>query len=331
MLAAFVRKSLIVFIIVFSAVILFSYSSTIPNVRGIISKANIAFRFDELLVYSDLLWGGYSSATSLKDYNLSSNCPSVVFVGHIYPKNGFYGDGKPPFPDTNSTFSHFSGFIELDTPSRVIFGGDSIWTSSSQSLHHLSKIKDKISGARFILGNHEEFWTSLARKQEGFASIFPKRYWYEDLSNIRLIYLHSIKSNGEYGLDDEQINFLQRALDNKYYDYALIFLHHALWAGESIFVNSPYPNAGKLKEQWVKYISPLLISGNVKAVFSGDGGWRSPGSQSILTGTTHYITGWSGFRTDIPPEWITIKLCHDKPIVIRHKLYRETLYYKVMS
>jgi len=144
--------------------------------------------------------------------------------------------------------------------------------------------------------------------------------WYEDVNRVRLIYLHSVTKNGSYEIDKEQLDFLTNVLNPLDYRYSLIFLHHALWAGDSLHANVRYPDAIEKKNTWKNKIIPIIKAGNVKAVFSGDGGWRLEGRSMRIGGIPHYITGWSNLM-HIPPEWLTIELEENSPKIIWHKLF----------
>lgn len=126
--------------------------------------------------------------------------------------------------------------------------------------------------------------------------------------------------SGAYGLDQMQRAWLASILDGEDYRYAVVFLHHALWAGSNRYVNEDYPGADSLKVDWMRALLPVLGEGRVRAVFAGDGGVRSSGRRFDLEEIPHFITGWTMFREDIPPEWLSIRLDEDAVSVVWHRL-----------
>jgi len=97
-----------------------------------------------------------------------------------------------------------------------------------------------------------------------------------------------------------------------------VMLHHALWAGDTAWVNRDYPNAERLREDWLANVLPQLQAGRVRAVLTGDAGWRKRGVRMTLAGIPHFTSGWSGRLVEILPEWLVVDLCEDGPIVTRH-------------
>ncbi len=228
---------------------------------------------------------------------------SFVFVGHIYPFNGVNVDKE--------TIAFLLNKMNSVDPQRVIFGGDSALRSTENSLRYL---KDKVMGAlnsetRFVLGNHDRLKASGKRKRDYndlFSKVYYKPYYFEDVDGVRLIYLNSTISFGKYGLDEAQLKFLKNALERGKYKFALVFLHHALWLGRSPHVNEQYTNAQELKETWMEKVLPILKSGKVKAVFSGDGGVNKTTFLQDIEGIPHYLTGWSFNLDERPADFLRI-------------------------
>jgi len=229
-----------------------------------------------LLVKSAMVVEGYRPAPY--DYwSRTRKEPHLFFVGHIYPKNGFDGGQKTGFVNQEDPLDYITQRASRSSPGRVIFGGDNISSPTDAQLNHLLQISSRISFARFLLGNHEEYWTDLRARKEVFDVLFRARHWYEDVNGVRLVYLHTVTESGAHGLDQAQRAWLASSLDGEDYRYALVFLHHGLWAGESRYVNQDYPDADSLKSDWLYAVLPVLVKGRVRGVFAGDGGVRSSG------------------------------------------------------
>jgi len=271
--------------------------------------------------------------TLLEEYPAAINNPgnTLTFVGHIYPRNGFSQANKKKPSGPDRPLIHVMNLVKSGMPARIIFGGDNVYQPTSGALEHLLNIKHSFpkDRVRFLLGNHDRYWTTLLEKPEQFRSIYGKRYFYEDVNGVRLIYLHTTQQHGQYGIDEVQLGFLQRILNPVEYRYALVFQHHALWAGDTLHANAPYDDAINTKQTWVAKILPTLKAGNVKAVFSGDGGWRLAGRSMRIDGIPHYISGWT-WQVDIPPEWLTIELEDNSPKIQWHKLFDGDQYSKAV-
>ena len=134
--------------------------------------------------------------------------------------------------------------------------------------------------------------------------------------------------NGKYGLDEEQLGFLKESLKPSVsYDYALIFLHHNLWLGGH-GIQAPYPDSFRLIAQWQNDVLPIISTGLVKGVFSGDGGVKTGGTYNLINGIPHYSTGWSMNRADLPPEWLKIDLKEEGVEIFWQKLSGGNLFVK---
>ncbi len=253
---------------------------------------------------------------------------NLWFVGHIYPKNRFFGGEKPQFPDSERPLAFLERLAAHRPPQRILFGGDSVWKPTPDALDHLEALADHLPQARFILGNHDDYWGTLRTMPQRFDAIYRRRYGSEDIDGVRVIHVHTVSEDGRYGLDAEQRLFLNAALDGTSYRYALLTMHHALWAGAGTQTNTPYPDAENLADDWVANVAPLLVRGRVKAVLAGDGGWRSHGVVYDIEGIPHYLTGWSGFRSDIAPEWLSIRFDSSGPVTHWNVLWREVHYRK---
>lgn len=247
---------------------------------------------------------------------------TLVFVGHIYPKTA----ARYKNQDNERPLLYLTEIIDNTPPKQIIFGGDNVVSPSDAALKHLLKLKQRLkTNTRFVIGNHDGYWDTLIKKPI-FSSIYHQRYWYEDVNNVRLIYLHTINKKGKYTIDEEQLNFLAKTLDPTQYRYALIFQHHALWAGADKYSNES-SRVIKAKTLWKNKMLPLMKRGNVQAVFAGDGGNRAEGQMIKLDTIPHYLTGWSRSSPFIPPEWLTIKLTKT-PQVTWHKLFAGRHYIK---
>lgn len=230
----------------------------------------------------------------------------ILFIGHIYTKNGFESGKKRRFVNIEKPLKFLRRHIsKKNPPSRIVFGGDNVYRPTSDALRHLAKIRSRLPTSRFLLGNHDKYW-KISRQPELFSKIYDGRYYFEDVDGVRFVYLHSEKEEKVLGIDSDQKEFLQRTLaETNKFRYSLVFLHHALWAGNSEYVNSKYSNAGELMEDWRNNILPLLQKGKVRGVFAGDGGWVMPGTMERVGHIPHYVTGW-GYVPEIPPEWLQI-------------------------
>ncbi len=248
---------------------------------------------------------------------------TILFVGHSYPRNGFNGGRKPVYPDRERPMEFLISHAARTRPVRVVFGGDVIWSPSPGELSHARRIKDRMPAARFVMGNHESYWDLTAGRRAELRELFGDPYRFEDVDGVRLIYLHTtLPANvlGRWGLDDEQRAFLKRALDPSQYRHALVFMHHALWAGGTIYANGVYLDADGLAADWVDNIVPLLRESAVRGVFSGDGGLLAPGRRFMIGSIPHFMTGWGGSPELFPPEWLAIELGQDSVRVSWNKL-----------
>ncbi len=245
----------------------------------------------------------------------SSRCGRLLFAGHVYPKNGLENPGKTRYPDRHHAMASLLEAERRLAPDRVVFGGDTIQAPSRAGTNFIAKLAGDLPHARFVLGNHERWWSKDAAR---LREILGQRHGVEDLGRVRLVRLHSIRSTGSYGLDEEERRFLRGALNGEGYDWAIVMLHHALWAGDTAWVNRDYPNAERLREDWLANVLPQLQAGRVRAVLTGDAGWRKRGVRMTLAGIPHFTSGWSGRLVEILPEWLVVDLCEDGPIVTRH-------------
>ena len=281
-----------------------------------------------LALENNYLLNGYEIGEIPKAENELKN--SLFFVGHIYPKSGYVDKHNSEYYNVEHPMGFLRTMFHNAPPLRTIFGGDNVEIATDGALEHLLELKSELHASRFILGNHDQYWKKL-RNENIFNKIFHKRYYYEDVNEARLIYLHTETKEGVYGLDQAQRTFLKEdaLLDNGTYKYALIFLHHSLWADTPI-TNASYPESQKLIADWKKNMLPLLQQGRTLGIFSGDGGVLSPGSNVKLGNIWHYTTGWSMNREDIPPEWLKIDLQEGGIQVCWQKLIRGKLLVKKM-
>ena len=256
----------------------------------------------------------------------SAACGRLLFAGHVYPKNGLGNPPKPDYPDPHAAMSSLLEAERRLAPDRVVFGGDTIQSPSQAGTEFVASLASQLPHARFVPGNHEDWWSDRAA---GLREIVGERHGVEDLGGVRLVRLHSIRPDGSYGLDDEERAFLRGALDGDGYEWAIVMLHHALWAGDTLWVNKDYPEAVELREDWLTNVLPLLQSGRVRAVLVGDGGWRKRGVRVTLGDIPHFTSGWSGWRVDILPEWLGVDLCEDGPIVSRHVAFEGEFLHRV--
>jgi hypothetical protein len=282
-------------------------------------------------VKNNLLLNGFSPIPASELAFGETRQDEIWFVGHIYPQNGISYKNKPTFPNQERPLEYLVPLINQATPGRVFFGGDTIWSPTQEALDSLETLKTSLPMARFILGNHEKYHQVPKSLRSPFAKIFGEPYGYEDFHGVRLVYLHTVTQAGNYGIDAEQRRFLADTLTGENYKYGLLFLHHALWAGHTIYTNTPYANADALASDWGQTILPMLKNGRVKAVFAGDGGWRAPGRQFLIQNIPHYITGWPGGRVDILPEWLTITLKEDEITVIWNRLFKGEQYIRKVA
>lgn len=256
----------------------------------------------------------------------SDQCGRLLFAGHVYPKNGVVDPAKASYPDPHGAMSMLLEAERRLAPDRIVFGGDTIRIPSPAGTDFIAKLASDLPHVRFIVGNHERWWSKGAAR---LREILGERHGVEDLAGVRLIRLHSIRQNGSFGLDDEERAFLRSALDGEGYEWAIVMLHHALWAGDTPWVNRDYPGAVRLREDWLANVLPLLRSGRVRAVLVGDGGWRRPGGRMTLDGIPHFTTGWSGWEVTILPEWLMLDLCEDGPIVSRHVAFEQEFLHRL--
>jgi hypothetical protein len=267
-----------------------------------------------------------NNATNIED-DLNK---TIFFIGHIYPKSGYIDSENIRFKNIEHPIKHLNRIAKKNMPFKFVFGGDNVFIPTSGALNFLIELKSKLKNVRFIPGNHDQYWR-LHDKEPRMKALYPERYFFEDKSSVRLIYLHSVLENGKYGLDEEQVAFLRRSLKpSSSYNYAIIFLHHTLWAGgHSAF--RLYDESARLIEQWKNEILPIFSEGRVKGVFSGDGGVETSGTFSLINEIPHYSTGWSIDRSEVPPEWLRIDLGEDEITVHWQKLSGGNLFVKLQE
>ena len=89
----------------------------------------------------------------------AQRCPSLIFAGHVYTKNGYYETPKPVFPDPEDAMDNLMAFHDRDRPERMIFGGDSIWSPSNwRNAPADCTLRERLRNPRFILGNHGSYF-----------------------------------------------------------------------------------------------------------------------------------------------------------------------------
>ncbi len=237
----------------------------------------------------------------------------IAVTAHMYPLSGYNKEGP--------TMGFFTGYLAKIAPARVVICGDSVRMADKRSLEFVKEnVAGKIGpGARFILGNHD---LTVPEGEKGtgyedlFAGLFDKPHSYEDIGDIRLVYLNSNSGPGECGLYGDEIDFLKDALSGESYKTALVFLHHALWLGKAPYANRPYDNARRLEREWHDDIIPVFKRGRVKAVFSGDGGLKSSSFVRRIEGIPHYLTGWPFDVREKPADFLLIDLKEDGEISV---------------
>ena len=262
---------------------------------------------------------GINLRTSLED--------SIFFVGHIYPQSGYVDPVDAKYTNIEYPLRYLVKVAEKNSSLKIIFGGDNVQNPTPAALKFLLDLKSRFTGFRFVLGNHDRYW-KLYEKESRIKRIYPKRYFFEDENDVRFVYLHTVLKNGKYGLDGEQLEFLKESLvPSAHYRYALIFLHHNLWLGGHAF-QAPYVESSRMIAQWTNEILPVISSGSVKGVFSGDGGVTTAGTYNLINGVPHFSTGWSMDRSDLPPEWLRIDLKKEGVEIFWQKLLGGNLFVK---
>ena len=292
---------------------------------------------DVELAKSAALWLKHES--SLTANSIESTRPegeSFVFVGHTYGFNGC-GDascesGGPSFDDAIAPMDLFVSSANSMAPSRVVFGGDTIFAPNSRGLIFLRDDLSRrfASPVRFVRGNHDDPRPGSGIPDDLVRAVFPELYYYEDVGGVRLVYLRSLTPLGpsgkEVGLDPEQLRFLSNALEDPSYRVALVFIHHALWlADEPVrYSNKPYikENRSLAERFWVTDVLPILERGRVGAVFAGDGGLFGPALETDLCGIPHFVSGWDLDLQRRPAEFLQIVAGQDRQInVLRHIMF----------
>ena len=272
-----------------------------------------------------LILAGYKK-DSLANFRTSLKS-SVFFVGHIYPQSEYIDPIDDRYTNKEHPLRYLVKVAEEHPSLKIIFGGDNVQNPTAEALKFILDLRSRFSGFRFVLGNHEKYW-EFYKKEPLIKEIYPKRYFFEDENRVRFIYLHTTLNNGEYGLDEEQLQFLKESLKpSVLYRYVLVFLHHKLWLrGKSVRVQ--YGECCRLENQWKNDVLPLLVSGTVKGVFSGDGGVKKEGTYELINNIPHFSTGWSMDRGDIPPEWLRIDLKKESEEIFWQKLSGGNLFVK---
>jgi hypothetical protein len=254
-------------------------------------------------------------------------CTSIIFAGHIYPRNGYNGGAKPLYPDPDNALSAFLDFVQLRNPNRVVFGGDSVWGLDEGELTWLQDIKRKVGTSKFIVGNHDILRDGGSTTvKELHNDIYGVPFEAVTVDDVLLIYFQSIKSDGSFGIPRHQIEFLDTIARSTAHKYAVMFSHTVLWESDPKFSNSNYPDVEEINRTWNDEVLPLLKSGRVKMVVAGDGGIKHAGVVSEESDITHIVSGWPRFRTDIPIEWLEIGLCDSDPQLTRYRLLEGKLY-----
>ena len=252
---------------------------------------------------------------------------SIFFVGHIYPQSGFVDPVDSKYRNIEYPLRYLVKVAEKNASLKIVFGGDNVQNPTPAALKFLLDLKSKFIGFRFVLGNHDRYW-KFYEKESQIKAIYPQRYFFEDENDIRFVYLHTVLKNGKYGLDGEQLKFLKESLKpSAHYRYALVFLHHNLWLGGHAF-QAPYAESSRMIAQWENDVLPIISSGSVKGVFSGDGGVKTAGTYNLINGVPHISTGWSMDRSDLPPEWLRIDLKKESVEIFWQKLSGGNLFVK---
>ena len=252
---------------------------------------------------------------------------SVFFVGHIYPQSGYVDLIDDRYRNLEYPLRYLIKVAEKNTSLKIVFGGDNVQNPTPAALKFLLDLKSKFTGFRFVLGNHDRYWM-FYEKGSQVKEIYPQRYFFEDENDIRFVYLHTVLKNGKYGLDGDQLEFLKESLEpSAHYRYALVFLHHNLWLGGHAF-QAPYAESSRMIDQWKNDVLPIISSGSVKGVFSGDGGVKTAGTYNLINGIPHFSTGWSMDRSDLPPEWLRIDLKKEGVEIFWQKLSGGNLFVK---
>ena len=315
---------------------------------------------------------GFDDLTLMQDERPKG--PLLVFTGHAFGADGAVDDVEPVYGKPIEALPSLEAFARDHGILRVVFGGDTIYMPTTGALAFLEALHSRIPGARFVHGNHEEYWSVLGASgypalleglrewyqatwhrpnlnpvaddppepvDPGWGSylsryerLLGKRYWKEDLGEVRLVYLHTETAPRQVGLDDPQIEFLEEALGagangnggRRTFRYALVFLHHALWAGLAPWGQAYYENGAELARQWRERVLPILKKGRVGAVFAGDAGWVEPPPPFALDGVPHYLTGWPGEDGLVLPEWYLAELRDRGPRVRRVRVHRGTFW-----
>jgi hypothetical protein len=292
---------------------------------------------DVELAKSAALWlkhDSFLTANSIKTTRPEGD--SFVFVGHTYGFNGC-GDascesGGPSFDDAIAPMDLFVSSANSIATSRVVFGGDTIFSPEPMGLTFL---RDDLSRrfdspVRFVRGNHDDPRPESGIPDDLVRSVFPELYYFEDVGGVRLVYLRSLNPIGpsgkEIGLDPEQLRFLANALDDPSYKVALVFIHHALWlVDEPVWYSNKPPrqeNRSLVERFWVTDVLPILERGRVGAVFAGDGGLFSPALETDLCGIPHYLSGWDVDLQRRPAEYLQIVPDQDRQVqVLRHIMF----------
>ena len=273
---------------------------------------------------------GFAPVVLGSDSPPAPSCKSVVFAGHIYPKNGYDGDPKPPYPDPDNALSAFLEFVDSRKPNRVVFGGDSVWKPSVGELTQLLQLKRRVGDSKFLIGNHDFLVDKHDTATERLhAEIYGRPYEAVTVDDVLLIYLQSIKGDGNWGIPTHQLEFLENIARDSSHKYAVMFFHTVLWDDDNKLRNRNYPNVEQINRTWRDKIAPLLKAGRVKMVVAGDGGYNRPGEAIAQSDINYVVSGWPNFRTDIPVEWLEISLCDSGPRLTRYRLLDGTLYRSV--
>lgn len=117
-------------------------------------------------------------------------------------------------------------------------------------------------------------------------------------------------------MNDEEVSFLKKALDGQNYDMAILFTHFVSWAANAKHIRKPDPNANKMVEDWKSIIIPVLKTGRVSAVFSGDEGVYRNTYFTYFDEIPHIASGWHSDTKKLSADFLSIKVINENELSV---------------
>ncbi len=264
--------------------------------------------------------------------------PSIVFIGHAYPMNGFdkslfreYLGWKPgTLPQETRGGTPIARRLEINSktelirssffdplaalePDRWVWGGDSLYRDTRPSRDYFFNLVDEYKHIPhvYIPGNHDCALLKAKRIESHFHN--PEQNE-ETLAGIRVLYVNTVTENGAKMAptkshcvpSDTWLGEFKASIASDQGERGMvIMLHHAPW-----FTGKSQANVTHKENPWWDAIHPLLkekvIAGKSVLVLSGDGGHSCLADGMIRDGIKYCVTGQPTNDRPIPNGFLRL-------------------------